>query len=70
MVTMTHGGDSAGPVGAFGERLRHRRVASLITQESLADIAGVSVRTIRNIESGRTAHPHPSTQRQIEEYSR
>jgi transcriptional regulator with XRE-family HTH domain len=64
---MTRTGDSTGTADDFGERLRRRRVAARITQESLAEIAGVSVRTIRDIESGRTGSPRASTQRQIED---
>ena len=40
--------------GDFSSWLRARREALLITQEDLADTAGLSVRTIRYLESGRT----------------
>ena len=40
--------------GDFSSWLRARRDALLITQEDLADTAGLSVRTIRYLESGRT----------------
>jgi tetratricopeptide (TPR) repeat protein/transcriptional regulator with XRE-family HTH domain len=43
--------------------LRERRERSLLTQEELAARSGVDARTIRDIETGRTAQPRPSTVR-------
>jgi tetratricopeptide (TPR) repeat protein/transcriptional regulator with XRE-family HTH domain len=47
----------------FGESVRAYRLRLGITQEELADKTGVSVRTIRGIETGRIARPRPGTVR-------
>ena len=44
--------------GAFGGVLRHQRIAAGLTQEELAERAGLSVRTIRDLELGATARPY------------
>jgi tetratricopeptide (TPR) repeat protein/DNA-binding XRE family transcriptional regulator len=44
--------------GEFGELLRQHRSAACLTQEELADRAGMSARAIANMERGRTARPH------------
>lgn len=41
----------------FGAVLREFRSATAMTQEELADLSGLSVRAIRNLEGGRTARP-------------
>ncbi|MGH8920676.1 MAG: helix-turn-helix domain-containing protein, partial [Actinomycetes bacterium] len=46
---------------AFGDLLRRRRVAARMTQEELACRAGVSVRTVRDTESGRVRRPRTAT---------
>src|SRR5689334_23886531 len=48
----------------FDERLRAHRRRSGLSQEGLADKAGVDVKTIRDIENGRR-RPRPSTMRQL-----
>ncbi|MDX3638521.1 ATP-binding protein [Streptomyces sp. MB09-02B] len=49
----------------LGELLReHRRLLGL-TQEELAERAGVSVRTISHLETGRISWPRPATVRQL-----
>jgi tetratricopeptide (TPR) repeat protein/transcriptional regulator with XRE-family HTH domain len=45
----------------YGELVRGYRVAAGLTQEELAALAGLDVRTIRDIERGRTARPHRSS---------
>lgn len=45
----------------FGSLLRQYRKRARLTQNELADLALVSLRTIRNLESGRTASPRPET---------
>lgn len=45
----------------LAEVLRALRRRALLTQEQLADRAGLSVRTIRNLESGRVGAPHGDT---------
>jgi tetratricopeptide (TPR) repeat protein/transcriptional regulator with XRE-family HTH domain len=46
-----------------GTWLRAQRERLLLTQEDLAARSGVDARTIRDIETGRTARPRPSTVR-------
>src|ERR1700747_651810 len=41
--------------------LRGRRIAAGLTQEDLAERSGVSVRTIADLERGRTRRPYPSS---------
>ncbi len=50
---------SAAPAG-FGELLRHHRLAAGLTQESLAERAGLSEHGIQKLESGAT-HPYRDT---------
>src|SRR5262249_38152431 len=50
-----------------GAWLRARRERLLLTQEDLAARSGVDARTIRDIETGRTARPRPSTVRLLTE---
>jgi transcriptional regulator with XRE-family HTH domain len=45
----------------FGELVRRHRMAAGLTQEELADRSGLGVRTISNLERGRTIRPHRST---------
>jgi transcriptional regulator with XRE-family HTH domain len=47
----------------FGDVLRSRRRRLALTQEDLAGRAGVSVRSIRDIETGRISRPRPTTVR-------
>ncbi len=55
--TAPPGGDGGHPPGTFGHLLlKHRRAAGL-TQEELAAYSGVSVRTISDLERGRTRGP-------------
>jgi tetratricopeptide (TPR) repeat protein/DNA-binding XRE family transcriptional regulator len=51
------GGDGT----SFGTRLAARRRSAGLTQQELADRAGLSVRTISNLELGRARSPHPGT---------
>jgi tetratricopeptide (TPR) repeat protein/transcriptional regulator with XRE-family HTH domain len=44
-------------------KIRLRRVQAMLTQEELAERAGVDARTIRDIETGRTKNPRASTVR-------
>ena len=43
----------AAVVEELGRRLRQLRLAQNLTQQSLADEAGVSVATVRNLENGK-----------------
>jgi transcriptional regulator with XRE-family HTH domain len=45
----------------LGQLLRHHRRSVSLSQEELAERSGVSVRTICDIERGRTARPHRET---------
>lgn len=47
----------------FGDWLRHYRVLSGLTQEELAEHAGLSVRGISDLERGRRTRPYPETVR-------
>jgi tetratricopeptide (TPR) repeat protein/transcriptional regulator with XRE-family HTH domain len=49
----------------FGELLRRYRLASGLSQEELAERSGLAVRTIANMERGRTARPHRRSVRSI-----
>jgi len=49
----------------FGTLLKQRRQEAGLTQEGLAERAQVGVRTLKDIESGATATPHPDTARRL-----
>jgi tetratricopeptide (TPR) repeat protein/transcriptional regulator with XRE-family HTH domain len=51
----------------FSEIVRSHRQRLGVTQEELATLAGVSVRSIREIEAGRTGRPRPGTVRLLAE---
>ena len=50
---------------AFGELLRELRLAATLTQEELAEAAGLSQRGISDLERGARRSPHPATLRRI-----
>jgi predicted ATPase/transcriptional regulator with XRE-family HTH domain len=56
---MTADPPAAGP--EFATLLRARRRAAGLTQAELAGLAGVAVRTVREVERGRTARPQRTT---------
>jgi predicted ATPase/transcriptional regulator with XRE-family HTH domain len=45
----------------FDDLLRRRRLAAGMTQAELAALAGVGVRTVRDLERGRSSRPHRTT---------
>jgi tetratricopeptide (TPR) repeat protein/transcriptional regulator with XRE-family HTH domain len=45
-------------VGSFGQLLRGYRLAAGLTQEELAERAGLSIRAVSDMERGRTARPY------------
>lgn len=49
----------------FAAWVRARRIAVMLTQEELAERCGISVRTVRGLESGRNGRPRLTTKRQI-----
>jgi len=49
----------------FAELLKQLRLAARLTQEALSERAGLSVRSIRDIERGRVRYPRPETVRLI-----
>ena len=53
------------PIGVpvFGDLLRHARLAASLTQEALAERAGLSVRGISDLERGVNRHPQRETVR-------
>lgn len=53
--------------GLFGQALRTARRRCGLTQEELAADSGVSVRNIRDLETGRIARPRPATVRRLAE---
>jgi transcriptional regulator with XRE-family HTH domain len=52
-------------MGGFGEGVRRRRVRVGLTQEELAERAGLSVRGLRKLEAGEITAPRPRTVRAI-----
>jgi predicted ATPase/class 3 adenylate cyclase len=51
----------------FGKLLRRYRTAVGLTQEELAEQAGLSVRSVQDLERGVRRAPHPDTQRRLAE---
>jgi tetratricopeptide (TPR) repeat protein/transcriptional regulator with XRE-family HTH domain len=51
----------------FGTLLRAHRTRLPLTQEELAERAGLSERTLRNLEGGQVRRPHPDTIRRLAE---
>jgi transcriptional regulator with XRE-family HTH domain len=51
--------------GAFGGWLRSCRESAGLSQEKLAERAGLSVRALRNLEGGRTSRPYPDSIRRL-----
>ena len=51
--------------GTFAELLRQHRLAAGLTQEALADRAGLSVRGIADLERGARRYPHFHTLRSL-----
>ncbi|WP_344441597.1 helix-turn-helix transcriptional regulator, partial [Kitasatospora nipponensis] len=49
----------------FGELLRELRRAAGLTQEELAEAAGVSARSVRELERGRRGRPQRRTVEQL-----
>ncbi|MBF9134058.1 helix-turn-helix domain-containing protein [Plantactinospora sp. S1510] len=58
-MTPDHGSDRI-PIG-FDELLRRCRLASGLTQAELAQRAGVGIRTVRDLERGRSSRPQRTT---------
>jgi transcriptional regulator with XRE-family HTH domain/tetratricopeptide (TPR) repeat protein len=52
-------------VKTLGEAIRARRKTKLLSQEALADLAGIKLDTLRDIEAGKTRYPHPQTIQKI-----
>src|SRR5215469_9135362 len=57
--------NTAGISESPGRWLRGQRIAAGLTQEDLAERSGVSVRTIADMERGRTRRPYPSSVRAL-----
>jgi predicted ATPase/DNA-binding XRE family transcriptional regulator len=53
--------------GQFGERLQRHRMAVGLSQEELAERAGLSQRGISDLERGKRRTPHPATVRRLAE---
>jgi transcriptional regulator with XRE-family HTH domain len=52
-------------VTVFGELLRNSRLRAVLTQEELAERAGLSVRAVGKLESGETTRPRQATVRML-----
>src|SRR5690242_20514926 len=50
---------------AFGIQLQRYRVAAGLSQEALAELAGLSRRGISDLERGKRRLPHPATARRL-----
>ena len=48
---------------SFGRLLREHRLSAGLSQEELAERAGLSVRAVSDMERGRTTHPYPRSVR-------
>src|SRR5215469_17351780 len=57
-IGLGEAGAAADARGKLGEFIRSRRIAAGLTQEELAERAELGVRTIRDIEQGRSVRPH------------
>ena len=51
----------SGDRGQFGARLRAARHSAGLSQQDLAERSGLAVRSISNLERGRTSWPHPDS---------
>ncbi len=58
-MTSDHGADRGGP--GFDAALRRHRLRASLTQEELAAQAGIGVRTVRDLERGRSSRPQRTT---------
>ncbi len=54
-----------GDTAAFGARLSACRRSADLSQEELAERAGLSIRAVGNLERGRTKWPHPDSVRRL-----
>ena len=52
---------------SFGELLKRYRTAAGLTQEELAERAGLSARGVQDLERGTRRSPHPGTARRLAE---
>jgi tetratricopeptide (TPR) repeat protein/transcriptional regulator with XRE-family HTH domain len=52
-------------IRGFGERLRAHRRSALLSQQELAERSGLSVRSIGDLERGRTRWPYPGSLRRL-----
>ncbi|GIE53865.1 hypothetical protein Ani05nite_73990 [Amorphoplanes nipponensis] len=59
----TGGADDPDPAAELGRRVRDHRLRRGLSQEDLAARTGLSVRTVRYLESGRAGRPRPETLR-------
>jgi predicted ATPase/DNA-binding XRE family transcriptional regulator len=61
----THGVSTKGQDAPFGAQLRRLRDAAGLTQEELAERAGLTAKGISDLERGRRRHPYPHTVRSL-----
>jgi transcriptional regulator with XRE-family HTH domain len=65
IMSTAEAGTALGATTAPGAWLKRQRQAAGLTQEDLAERSGVSVRTIADLERGRTRKPYPSSLRAL-----
>src|SRR5206468_3909299 len=64
-VQQVRGAMPVGGPGEFGERLRRLRIVAGLTQEALAEQAGLSARGIADLERGARRFPRAATIRRL-----
>ena len=65
MQQEVHGAGPTPDQVLLGGLVRAHRARLRLTQEELAERAGLSVRTLRNLEGGRIRRPYPDTTRRL-----
>src|SRR5215475_2248571 len=62
-MSMARTGDAT--AGPFGATLRRQRITAGLSQQELAERAGLSVAAVAALERGRRRRPHPGTVRSL-----
>src|SRR5438132_10670213 len=64
-ATIAARGQMAGEENGFGRWLRALRVSAGLTQAELAEVSGISERTVSDVERGLRGTVYPATARQL-----